>query len=67
LLRSDDHLTPILLDGETALFVTRVCRGSDYVPTDTGDLHLLDLSTGRVEVLARGVYSARALGHEERR
>lgn len=63
LLRSDDHVTPILLDRGTALFVTRACLGSDYVPTDSGDLQMLDLSSGRVEVLARGVYSAKTIEH----
>jgi hypothetical protein len=63
LLQSDDHLTPIFLDKDSALFVARACRGVDYVPTDSGDLHLLGLSSGRVEVVATGVYSARMLEH----
>ncbi len=58
LLRATGHLTPILLDAEDALFVQRRCNGAEEIPTDAGELQVLRLASGQVEVIASAVYSA---------
>jgi Tol biopolymer transport system component len=58
-LRSGRHLSPMFLSDGVALVVDRACRDADTIPTEPGELLVLDLADGSVEHVAGHVYSAR--------
>lgn len=57
LYQGSGNTSPMYLDDEVALFVTRPCDGSDHVPTGTGTLVALELATGETTTLARDVFA----------
>lgn len=57
LYTGDGNVAPMYLDDELAMFVSRRCDGSDYVPTGTGTLLALEVATGQTVDIAHEVFS----------